>query len=242
MGTSSTCLIDQSVVMSFVSRPVFLTSPHSDSPMQDQSKCVDPVPKARKPPGGPQECLEQAKNQTFLQVYNCEFIRPPRPERFERAMKQIYRPDHVQSHFVHYSTVTKDISRWHSDFGPDETYVRKVHGRGWQASSPEVYLDELNEGLLVHTKSVLPHETQYREQGCQIGSKYGCSVGVLCPDSTPFEDEKHKENVFVDAEGHYCNCWMNDKVEHVYVPRLASLLAKHKERESLPIKTSSRVG
>lgn len=195
--------------------------------MKDQSMCVDPAPKSKKPPGKAQDCLEPVKNQTFLQVYNCEYIRPPRPDRFERAMKQIYRPDFVQSHFVHYSTVTKDIARYHKEFGADETFVRKVHRKDWQADSPEVFLDELNQGLLVHTRSVLPHESQYREQGCQIGSKYGCAVGYVCPDSTPFEDEKHQDNVFVDAEGKYCNCWKNGKVENEYIPRLDSLLKEH---------------
>jgi hypothetical protein len=195
--------------------------------MKDQSLCVDPVPSSRKPPGKPQECLEPAKNQTFLQVYNCEYIKPPRPERFERAMKQIYRPDYVQSHFVHYSTVTKDVSRLHEDFRPDEKYVRKVHMSSWKKESPETFLDEMNEGILVHTRSVLPHESQYRNQGCQLGSKYGCSVGFVCPDSTPFVDEKHKQNAFYDADGNYCNCWANSKVENTYVPKLESMLREH---------------
>jgi hypothetical protein len=93
--------------------------------------------------------------------------------------------------------------------------------------SPEVFLDELHQGLLVHTRSVLPHESQYREQGCKIGSVYGCDMGYLCPDTTPFVDEKHKENAFVDAEGRYCNCWKNDKVEEIYIPKLNSVVEQH---------------
>jgi hypothetical protein len=198
--------------------------------MKDQSVCVDPAPKTKKPPGEAQDCLEPVKDQTFLQVYNCEYIRPPRPDRFERAMKQIYRPDFVQSHFVHYSTVTKDVSKYYKDFAPGEPFVRKVHMKSWQAVSPEVFLDETNQGLLVHTRSVLPHESQYREQGCQTGSKYGCAVGYVCPDSTPFEDEKHQQNVFVDAEGKYCNCWKNNKVEDELIPRLDAILKFHTKK------------
>jgi hypothetical protein len=48
----------------------------------------------------------------LLRVYNCDYIRPPRPERFARAMKQIYRPAFVLSHFVHYSTITANIARY----------------------------------------------------------------------------------------------------------------------------------
>lgn len=209
----------------------YLTPVAPSSPMKDQSLCIDPVPSSKKPPGNPQECLEPRKNATYLQVYNCEFIRPPKPERFERAMKQIYRTDYVQSHFVHYSTVTKDVSRLRSEFGPDETYVRSVHRKDWQDDSPEVFLDEINQGILVHTRSVLPHESQYREQGCKTGSPYGCSVGHVCPDSTPFDDEKHRDNVFVDAEGHYCNCWRNKKVEEFYVPKLEAMLKQHLARK-----------
>mmetsp|Transcript_22047 Transcript_22047/g.25118 ORF Transcript_22047/g.25118 Transcript_22047/m.25118 type:complete len:201 (-) Transcript_22047:147-749(-) len=197
--------------------------------MQNQTLCVDPALKNFKPPGQPQDCLVPIKNHSFLRVYNCEYIKPPRPERFERAMKQIYRPDFVQSHFVHYSTVTKDISKYRKDFSQNKPYVRKVHRKDWQEGSPEKFLDEINEGLLVHTRSVLPHESQYREQGCQTGSKYGCSLGYVCPDTTPFEDEKHKDNVFVDADGNYCNCWINHRVEDVYVPKLEFLLKEHME-------------
>jgi hypothetical protein len=195
--------------------------------MQDQSRCVDPEPYQKKPPGDQQECLEPALNQTYLQVYNCEFIRPPKPDRFERAMKQIYRPDFVQSHYVHYSTVTKDVSKYRKDFRPDERYFQNVHRREWMKGSPEVFLDELNQGILVHTRSVLPHESQYRDQQCKIGSTYDCAMGYLCPDTTPFIDEKHKENIFMDAEGHYCNCWKNDKVEENFVPKLSSMVQQH---------------
>ncbi|KAL7549697.1 hypothetical protein ACHAWF_012964 [Thalassiosira exigua] len=52
------------------------------------------------------QCLAKSDNRTYLETYNCEYIRSPKPDRFERAMKQFYRPDFVLSHFVHYSTVT----------------------------------------------------------------------------------------------------------------------------------------
>jgi len=201
--------------------------------MKNQTLCVDPVPNVRKPPGTPQDCLEPSKNNSFLKTYNCEYIRPPRPDRFERAMKQIYRPDFVQSHFVHYSTVTKDISKYYKDQGPGEAYTQKVHQKKWQDGSPEIFLDEINEGLLVHTRSVLPHESQYREQGCQIGSKWGCALGYVCSDSTPFVDEKHQDNTFIDGEGNYCNCWKNSKVEDIYAPKLERVLEIHMNAKSM---------
>jgi hypothetical protein len=51
------------------------------------------------------------------------------------------------------------------------------------------------------------------------------------PIATPFDDEKHRENVFVDAEGHYCNCWRNKKVEEFYVPKLEAMLKQHLARK-----------
>ena len=43
---------------------------------------------------------------TFLQTFNCDQEEPPR-KNVMPAEKQIYRPDYVLLHFVHYSTITK---------------------------------------------------------------------------------------------------------------------------------------
>ena len=76
----------------------------------------------------------KSEDKTYLETYNCEYIKSPKPERFSRAMvsirfmyllvslcyythlisccytqKQFYRPDFVLSHFVHYSTVTVSV-------------------------------------------------------------------------------------------------------------------------------------
>ena len=86
-----------------------------------------------------------------------DYIKPPRPSRFARAMKQIYRPDYVLSHFVHYSTVTSDIARYQKEqangTGDDEL-------PNWAdvGADKEVFLNELEEGSLIHARSVLPQE------------------------------------------------------------------------------------
>ena len=197
------------------------------SDMGDQSECVDLVPRKQTPEGPSERCIGPRQNETFLHVYNCEFIRPPRPHRFERAMKQIYRPSYVLSHFVHYSTVTADIARIFKEYGPQEEYVRNTQRSSRQNKAPEIFLDEVTEGTLIHTRSVLPHETQFISQECRSNSKSSCTVGHLCPDDTPFVDDLHKSNGFKDAEGKYCNCWRNAKIEDVYVPRLESLIKEH---------------
>ena len=167
------------------------------------------------------------KNKTFLQVYNCEYIPPPKPHRFHRAMKQIYRPSFVLSHFVHYSTVTTAMDQSYSDFKlkhPDQEPTMKIHGRDWESKSPEMFMNEITEGVLVHARSVLPQETKRRSAECSIGSKHGCMMGFLCGDDVEFVDDLHKDNVFHNADGSYCNCWRNKVIDEVLVPKLEALL------------------
>lgn len=45
-------------------------------------------------------------NYTMLQSYNCDREKPGEKTKTMPAEKQIYRPDYVKHHFVHYSTVT----------------------------------------------------------------------------------------------------------------------------------------
>ena len=52
----------------------------------------------------------QDPKKTFMETYNCEPTTHPKPESYAwRAKKQIYRPDFVLNHFVHYSIVTRQI-------------------------------------------------------------------------------------------------------------------------------------
>ena len=133
------------------------------------------------------------------------------------------------NHFVHYSTVTADIAKLYKDFGPDESYISNVHSAQWKRTSPEVFLDELTEGTLAHTKSVLPHESMYRSSVCKLESKLGCAIGYPCPAHVEFSDALHQKNVFHDDEGNYCNCWMNPHIEEVLAPKLKAALEEHQK-------------
>eukprot|EP00529_Nitzschia_sp_RCC80_P014678 CAMPEP_0113502182 /NCGR_PEP_ID=MMETSP0014_2-20120614/33398_1 /TAXON_ID=2857 /ORGANISM="Nitzschia sp." /LENGTH=743 /DNA_ID=CAMNT_0000396913 /DNA_START=88 /DNA_END=2315 /DNA_ORIENTATION=+ /assembly_acc=CAM_ASM_000159 len=63
---------------------------------------------------GPKNCgrntdcfdLSIPMNQTMLQAYNCDRQKPGEKSKQMPAEKQIYRPDYVLHHFIHYSTVT----------------------------------------------------------------------------------------------------------------------------------------
>ncbi|CAJ1947697.1 unnamed protein product [Cylindrotheca closterium] len=204
--------------------------------MEDQSSCVDPNDVTGENKDKTEPCIAISPNKTtYLQVYNCDYIRPPKPERFQRAMKQIYRPSHVLSHFVHYSTVTADLAETYSDFvekkkdrgdstnDQDEFILREKDPR-FKVQSKEVFVNELTQGALIHARSILPHETRRRSAECFAHSKFKCMLGYLCDDSVDFSDEKHKENDFTNPDGSYCNCWRNPVVDDVLGPVLLKRL------------------
>jgi hypothetical protein len=140
-------------------------------------------------------------------------------------MKQIYRPSHVYSHFVHYSTVTADIAETYEEFvthSDPDSYVLGIYKS--TSNENELFLDELNQGSLVHARSVLPHETKRRSAECHYKSKWSCNLGYLCEDEVPFSDEKHKDNIFQNADGRYCNCWRNPVIDNFLVPLLSARL------------------
>jgi len=190
-----------------------------------------------------ESCQEPSKSETFLKVYNCDYIKPPRPDRFARAMKQLFRPDYVKSHYVHYSTVTQDIARLHKDQpntnASDPLWDWKVAG-----DDKEIFLDEIEQGTLIHARSVLPHETIYRSAMCQSESKHKCSLGFVCPDSTEWLDEKVVTglgiNPFKDDKGKYCNCWINSHIENSLVPRLEQTVREHSEKLKLRVITPAK--
>jgi hypothetical protein len=188
--------------------------------MEDQSQCVD----IKKPKTNDKTlCMGPKPSETFLKVYNCDYIRPPKPTRFSRAMKQIYRTSHVLSHFVHYSTVTTDAAISYADFmdthNGSKHFHPSVRSRQWQGQSPELFMDELTQGALIHARSLLPAETLNRDE-CYLDSKTTCNVGHLCKDEVEFKDAIHKDNKFQNPDGTYCNCWRNPVVDDVLVPLL----------------------
>jgi hypothetical protein len=150
----------------------------------------------------PSSCQEPNPEETFLKVYNCDYIKPPRPSRFARAMKQIYRPSYVLSHFVHYSTVTADIARYHKD-NPNMTAEDELPDWENVGADKEIFLDELEQGSLIHARSVLPDETIYRLDMCRSKSRHKCPLGYVCPDTTEWIDDKDERyilNPFVDEQ------------------------------------------
>lgn len=148
-------------------------------------------------------------------------------------MQQIYRPDFVLSHFVHYSTITRPMTEYYEqriikkrpvlvnnhsssiENSPAE-YTREIQNWEWA----DIFLNEPTEGCLVHTRSIVPHETMFRSSQCRNASQMVCPLGFECPDSTLFVDLIHTKNLFHDPNGNYCNCWINQHLEKTLIPLL----------------------
>ena len=82
----------------------------------DQTSCVDPS--TRKSKFQSEGCVFPRKNETFLRTYNCEFIKPPRPDRFQRAMVSIspclILSIHLFSHILQIETNISPVARMES--------------------------------------------------------------------------------------------------------------------------------
>ncbi len=200
--------------------------------LEDQSSCKDPTGKKNEKFPNTDRCVGPKRDELFLKIYNCEYIRPPKPSRFARARKQIYQPDYVWSHFVHYSTVTADYAETYSEFirrGSKGKYLSNAHGPSWERKYPDVFVDELTTGTLIHARSVMPHETRRSSLECTVGSGSGCMMGYVCEESVEFIDDKHQDNVFTNSDGSYCNCWTNSLVSKTLAPMLEKRMRRHLE-------------
>jgi hypothetical protein len=164
-------------------------------------------------------------NVTFLEAYNCDGSEAPRAEWADRARKQLYRADYVLNHFVHYSTVTK---------GSVTTY--KEQGDTWKRYFTEMterVTDEIHEATMIHTKGIDSTLSANWKKRCRGDFKkkwLGCQVGFPWPNNTKVlvvEGEgggAHHD----DENGMEYNCFLNNKVEDYWIPRLEQAIAKRK--------------
>jgi hypothetical protein len=104
------------------------------------------------------DCFELTipQNYTMLQAYNCDRQKPGAKKEKMPAEKQIYRPDYVLHHFIHYSTVTAMSEMNRED-------IEKL-GRKWKSGNPfpdplSRFGDENSEALMLHTKAVAHQDT-----------------------------------------------------------------------------------
>lgn len=165
--------------------------------------------------GREQKCfnLRVPMNYTILQVYNCDRQKPGEKVRQMPAEKQIYRPDYVMHHFIHYSTVTKTSNRNLEDV--ERSGLVYKH---WTAFPDQLqrFGNEVTEGLMLHAKAIATQDTVFWEETCKVEyeGRGTCRLGTPYPEDMSNVDESKGD------EGWKYNCYVNKKADHYFVPRL----------------------
>ena len=163
-------------------------------------------------------------NYTMLQSYNCDQQKPGQKVSSMPAEKQIYRPDYVLSHFVHYSVATVLSEK-------NQTEYTKEGFRWKRRAFPDPrqrFADEPTEGLMVHAKSMATQDTAGWERTCRIDAmklrhrRETCRLGVPFP-----EEEEPTATTNATSDGWAFNCYVNPQVENYLAPRLHQLMQKH---------------
>ncbi|KAG7346757.1 glycosyltransferase family 92 protein [Nitzschia inconspicua] len=166
---------------------------------------------------GSATCLTKRRNVTFLQAYDCERTPLPKPEWAWRAKKQIYRPDYVLNHFVHYSTVTSRLRDYPQEISPPFIQRHPFERR----------VDELTEGFMLHTKTTYPIDTKGWDQYCRSTldeKKKDCPIGF-----SHLQDEKGsvKTDEALTKEGFARNCYKHHRIQHDLISKLEELLKQY---------------
>jgi hypothetical protein len=174
-------------------------------PIQNKTICDQPHP-----------CFEVhiPSNRSILQTYNCD--RQLVKKESMPAEKQIYRPDYVMQHYVHYSTVTRL-----AQMNPADTVEA---GFKYGRVSPDPlsrFADEMNEVTMLHTKALATQDTAGWQTRCKGELKGSCRIGVSWPDTTDAST-----NLTKDAHGWLYNCHVNQRIEEYWAPRLDQELLK----------------
>ena len=169
---------------------------------------------------------------TMLQAYNCDRQKPGEKKQAMPAEKQIYRADYVTQHFIHYSaaTVLSELNR---------TEYEKQGFIWYRRGFPDKrqrFADEVTEGLMIHTKAVARQDTAGWQRVCHIdnlkkpkGQQGLCRLGVPWPTEKEEYEDPAMNGVNATKEGWAYNCYVNEKVEKFYIPKLeASLQEKLK--------------
>jgi len=161
-------------------------------------------------------CLDPSppKSTTFLEVYNCNFERPPR-KNLMPAEKQIYKTDYVLLHFVHYSAIT--IISAMTEAESIKADFSKYKYRRMYTDAHTRYVNENTEAIMIHAKSITVHETKrWRRQlknevvpNCMIGIEYPADKGLM----------DGKVLALVRKDHLYANCFPVEKIDNYWIPR-----------------------
>lgn len=152
-----------------------------------------------------------------MQAYNCN-RQKGRKTQTVPAEKQIYRPDYVKQHFIHYSCITEltlwNRTEWRNHL-PHQPWI--VH----LAADPlSRFADELTEATMLHTKAIARQDTSGWLHLCKDPDKGKgfCRIG------NPWPPGAEEAGVLADSNGWIYNCYIDEKIEHYWVPHLESAL------------------
>ena len=144
----------------------------------------------------------------------------PKPDWAQRAKKQIYRPDFVLSHFVHYSTITEGILE-----SPAQNPSWNLRYK--ENSLTERFTRELDEAVMLHTKTTVPGDTRKWFDWCKFGFKGNhrqqCRVGFPYPSSTNTGETSTED-------GYAHNCYTNSRLTNIFIPKLKQAMKIRQEK------------
>ena len=165
-------------------------------------------------------------NETFLHTYNCNWEAFPRIHDLTHRRKQMYRADYVKLHYVHYSTITV-ISQM------SEKETRAIPHEDWRHKYTERHVhefDEKYEATMLHTKTKVARNTIGWSSSCRSTKNAFTSDGGICNLGFPLPTTKDESSPppLVRDDGWAYNCYMNEKVENYWWPKLAKAIQKRK--------------
>jgi hypothetical protein len=129
------------------------------------------------------------------------------------AEKQIYRADYVKQHFIHYSTVTETTNMLYGD------YVKQFGNTRAFPDPKSRFVDEVNEGLMLHSKAIARQDTAGWVRNCHqnFTGFDQCRIGYPWPRGSD-------EVVKADNDGWNYNCYAHEKIDDYWGPRLQEKL------------------
>mmetsp|Transcript_62163 Transcript_62163/g.183786 ORF Transcript_62163/g.183786 Transcript_62163/m.183786 type:complete len:905 (-) Transcript_62163:578-3292(-) len=199
-----------------------------------RSVLQDPAKTALTNSACPRGCFDPVvpPQTTFMQTYNCDREETPRYNVMP-AEKQIYRPDYVLLHFVHYSTVTTVSIMTPLEL---ETAGLDPKKRRYKEKSNHI-MDEDSEARMLHTKSIKYQDTRNWRKTCRLRPRQTLSEPLpprvfnslhpMCKLGTPFPPGKNwdtQNETLKDAANWVYNCFMVEKIENYWVPKLVDSL------------------
>ena len=170
-------------------------------------------------------CLSAKEGHLFAEVYNCDFEKAPKPRWAERAKKQLYRADYVYAHYVHYATVTGGLIQTKEE-AKKLNQPWYMHFR--ETASADQFTDEINQAVMLHTKTTVPEYTTDWQVRCKEGVNAGhgknCRVGFPWPNN----NDQGPETATPDGFGY--NCFTNEKLNDFWIPKLRDAIEKRNIR------------